>query len=392
MIQEHSVRKFLFAILSATLFFVPLAAGQTPTLVSGTITDASGVPYSFAKVSAQLIPTTASPTIIVNGIPTQIGGQQNANADANGVFSMNLFCNTAGGGCSVISPSGTQWQFTVNENGAPPPIGTGPQTCTATVTVTGASQSLTASFAACPALGRAAGGTGTINNCLTTPNSNAYYISTGTTIGCDPGITDDGAGDLTLIGQLQASSVATLVGGVATSTVGGCGGVTAGCLTLHQGTFQSLVPTNSIRMEAPTSVTAYTFTWPGLGSTGIPHWTFSSPAVTESIGPIVAADCPTCTQNIANGTAAMGTSAIASGACATVVTVSATGVATTDVIDTSFNGDPTAVTGYGVSATGAVLTIYPYPTTNNVNFKVCNSTPSSITPAALTLNWSVRRP
>jgi hypothetical protein len=95
--------------------------------------------------------------------------------------------------------------------------------------------------------------------------------------------------------------------------------------------------------------------------------------------------------HIASGTAAMGTSAIASGACATVVTVAATGVATTDVLTAGFNTDPTAVTGYGASGTGAVVSIYPYPTANNVNFKVCNSTASSITPGALTLNWKVTR-
>jgi hypothetical protein len=99
----------------------------------------------------------------------------------------------------------------------------------------------------------------------------------------------------------------------------------------------------------------------------------------------------TITQTIASGTAAMGTSAIASGACATVVTVSATGVATTDAISTGFNGDPTAVTGYGASATGAVLSIYPYPTANSINFKVCNSSSASITPGALTLNFRVVR-
>jgi hypothetical protein len=97
------------------------------------------------------------------------------------------------------------------------------------------------------------------------------------------------------------------------------------------------------------------------------------------------------TGTVASGTAAMGTSAISSGSCATVVTVSASGVATTDVVKAGFNGDPTAVTGYGSSASGAVLTIYPYPTSGNVNFKVCNSTASSITPGALTLNWFVQR-
>lgn len=99
----------------------------------------------------------------------------------------------------------------------------------------------------------------------------------------------------------------------------------------------------------------------------------------------------TLTKTIASGTATLGTTAIASGACATVVTVSATGVATTDVVKAGFNGDPTAVTGYGASATGAVLTIYPYPTANNINVKVCNSTSASITPGAMTLNWSVTR-
>lgn len=94
---------------------------------------------------------------------------------------------------------------------------------------------------------------------------------------------------------------------------------------------------------------------------------------------------------IASGTFTLGTAAIASGACATVVTVSATGVATTDVISVGFNSDPTGVTGYGASATGAVLSIYPYPTANNVNVKVCNSTSASITPSAMTLNWKVTR-
>lgn len=97
------------------------------------------------------------------------------------------------------------------------------------------------------------------------------------------------------------------------------------------------------------------------------------------------------TRTIASGTATLGTSAVSSGACATVVTVSAPGVATTDVVKAGFNGDPTAVTGYGVSATGAVLTIYPYPTAGNVSFKVCNSSSASITPGAMTLNWSVTR-
>lgn len=93
---------------------------------------------------------------------------------------------------------------------------------------------------------------------------------------------------------------------------------------------------------------------------------------------------------IASGTAALGTGAIGSGACATAVTVAAANVATTDVIVDSFNGDPTGVTGYAPVTTG-MLTVIEYPTSGNVNFKVCNTTSASITPGAITLNWRVVR-
>jgi len=100
----------------------------------------------------------------------------------------------------------------------------------------------------------------------------------------------------------------------------------------------------------------------------------------------------TCGQalTIASGTAALGTGAITSATCATVVTATATGTVTTDVLTASFNGDPTAVTGY-VPATAGMLTIIAYPTANTANFKVCNNTSSSITPGAITLNWRVVR-
>lgn len=94
--------------------------------------------------------------------------------------------------------------------------------------------------------------------------------------------------------------------------------------------------------------------------------------------------------NIASGASALGTSAIASAACATVVTPTATGVVSTDVVTASFNGDPTGVTGYVPLSTG-MLAIVVYPTTDHVNFKVCNNTASSITPGAITLNWRVNR-
>lgn len=96
------------------------------------------------------------------------------------------------------------------------------------------------------------------------------------------------------------------------------------------------------------------------------------------------------TTTIGSGTASLGTSAITSGSCATVVTVATSNVATTDVISFTPNADITAVTGYAPVTTGG-LSIYPYPTSGNVNFKVCNPTSSSITPGAVTLNFRVTR-
>jgi len=125
------------------------------------------------------------------------------------------------------------------------------------------------------------------------------------------------------------------------------------------------------------------------GGTGNGFTAFSGPASSTKTFTLPNANA-TITYTVASGTSALGTGAISSATCATVVTTSATGTATTDVIDWGFNGDPTAVTGY-VPLTTGMLTIISYPTADNVNFKVCNNTSSSITPGAITLNWKVTR-
>jgi hypothetical protein len=96
------------------------------------------------------------------------------------------------------------------------------------------------------------------------------------------------------------------------------------------------------------------------------------------------------TETIASGIAPLGTAAISAASCAPIVTVGATQVTTTDVIAWVPNVDLSTVTGYAPAATGG-LTIYPYPTAGNVNFKVCNPTSASIAPGAVTLNWRVTR-
>lgn len=98
----------------------------------------------------------------------------------------------------------------------------------------------------------------------------------------------------------------------------------------------------------------------------------------------------TISRTVASGAKALATGAISSAACTAAQTDTATGTLTTDAITASFNGDPTAVTGY-VPLTSGMLTIMVYPTADTVNFKVCNNTSSSITPGAVTINWRVVR-
>jgi hypothetical protein len=93
---------------------------------------------------------------------------------------------------------------------------------------------------------------------------------------------------------------------------------------------------------------------------------------------------------VASGAVVINPGALAPGVCSAAIDGgTATGVATTDTIDYAFNADVTAATGY--SGVGALVTLYKYPTANAVNWKVCNWTSSSITPASVTINWRVRR-
>jgi hypothetical protein len=95
------------------------------------------------------------------------------------------------------------------------------------------------------------------------------------------------------------------------------------------------------------------------------------------------------TQTIGSGQVALGAGAIAANTCAALVT-SAAGVRSSDVISWSYGTDPSQVAGYDPSSPGA-LSIWAFPTTDQVNFNVCNSKSASITPGAVMLNWIVTR-
>ena len=140
-------RKIFFHLLSIVLFSI-LAAAQF-TLVSGTVTDPNGTPYALGTISAQVVTAGVTPTVNGSAFSMSAGP---ANLSTAGSFTLNLVSSTA------MSPN-LQWKFTVCSSAGTilPAGGTGPVCFTSTITITGATQSISATLsAAAPALSNVA--------------------------------------------------------------------------------------------------------------------------------------------------------------------------------------------------------------------------------------------
>lgn len=149
------------------------------TRVSGTVQDSNGIPYAGGTISAVLVPGSAGGWRLSG--QSYSGRLQNTSLDSTGSFTVQMGDN------NVILPAGTQWLFTVNSNpgGIQPPLGTGAQTFTATITITGASQSISATLqAAAPKLTNITLGGGSVTNIATTAPITGGPITTTGTIGC----------------------------------------------------------------------------------------------------------------------------------------------------------------------------------------------------------------
>lgn len=141
--------------LALLFFFFASPALAQFTVVSGTVTDSNGLPYSQASVTVTLSLPTGSLGAYLNG--AQIAGTVNGGkTDNNGAFLLRLGDNTliqcanAQGQLVACAPQ-TQWTFSFNESpGILPPVGNGPQTCAITLTISGSAQ--TATLPNCPAL------------------------------------------------------------------------------------------------------------------------------------------------------------------------------------------------------------------------------------------------
>lgn len=137
------------------------------TVVSGTVTDSNHIPYSGGQLTITLSLPTGSLGAYING--AQIAGTVGSiTLDNTGSFLARLGDNTqikcanAQGQLVTCAPQ-TQWSFGVTESpGVLPPLGTGPQTCAATLTISGTSQSVSGSFSACPVLTTGGAGGGSI--------------------------------------------------------------------------------------------------------------------------------------------------------------------------------------------------------------------------------------
>ena len=255
-------------------------------------------------------------------------------------------------------------------------------------------------------------------------SANMTWVSPQLTIGAAGsttgilGLTGSTSGTISILGQAAAGTYnfnlptsSGTSGQVLTSAGGGSSPMTwstftplSGSLTngglirtdgtniLSTGALTGLLQGNGT--SAPTAITNSSTVGQVLRTTGASTYAWGAVdlADTDAVtGVLPAANiASSITRTIASGSKALATSAISSATCTSAQTDTATGTLTTDSIIVSFNGDPTAVTGY-VPLTTGMLTIIPYPTADTVNFKVCNNTGSSVTPGAITLNWRVVR-
>jgi len=134
-------------ILIGAFLFAATPARAQFTSVSGTVKDSNGIPYANGTMSAVLVPTSAGGwTLSGNPYSGRVGP---LTLDSTGTFVANFGSN------AIILPAATKWQITVNSNqgGIAAPLGTGAQTFTVTMTISGATQNISATLnAAAPSL------------------------------------------------------------------------------------------------------------------------------------------------------------------------------------------------------------------------------------------------
>lgn len=186
----------LALVLAGAFLFATVSHAQSFTTVTATVTDSNGIPYAGGSMSATLVPGTPGGWTL-NGQPYngQIGP---VTLDSTGTFIANFGSN------AVILPASTQWKITVGSNpgGIPPPLGTGAQTFSVTMTISGSTQNISGTLnAAAPKLTNftgGGGGSGTVTTIATTGPITGGPITTTGTIACPTCVTASGGGSVTI--------------------------------------------------------------------------------------------------------------------------------------------------------------------------------------------------
>jgi len=248
------MKKFLCALFLAA--FCAISTRAQFTLVSGTVTDSNNVAYACGTITATLVNNSGiSPTL--NGLPfngftspVKLGCPTDPTTSRTaGAFTMQLAdntvikCPTSANPSAACSPQ-TQWLFTVNTTGVPPPLGTGPQSCTATLTISGGSQSITSNFSACPVLSAVSGATGALSTTIDSTQSPYNVVGDGK-YACGATITN-GSPTMTLSATDPPFKTTDVGFKVYGTTAPNCG-VGAGGTTILQGTI--------VTVNSPTSAT-----------------------------------------------------------------------------------------------------------------------------------------
>jgi fibronectin-binding autotransporter adhesin len=124
----------------ALLFAVSFPAAAQKTTVFATVVDPSGIPYSRGSISGALI-VSGTPKVGQQLIPSTVGP---VTLDISGHFAVSVYSNTS------ITPINSQWRFQVCASQSLYPQGA-PCFTAAPITITGASQSISAQLNAAAA-------------------------------------------------------------------------------------------------------------------------------------------------------------------------------------------------------------------------------------------------
>ncbi len=156
---------FLFALV-----FPEGLRAQNFIAITGTVVDPNGIPYGNGTMSAVLTP--GSPGGWTLGGNPYSGRVGPVTLDSTGSFTANFGSNAA------ILPAGTKWQITVNSNqgGIAPPLGTGAQTFSVTMTLNTSQNISTTLNAAAPKLTTLTIGSGTVTGTGVSPQV-AFWTS-----------------------------------------------------------------------------------------------------------------------------------------------------------------------------------------------------------------------